>query len=562
MYAEGKLDTDRWYPVVLLDDTDFKTGETGKVVAGLTIKYRRLGDAASWETYSPAAGDWQETGDGTYALNMGAGEFTTAKGAGIYQVQVACSGCLTFRFPVEVRKYLIQDFFSGYNVIMKLNQLDIESQVTNEPGIKVKGKGNGGGIQSTGGATGPGANFLGGATSGAGMILDAVNAGDGLSIYGRGAGGANGIYSRGAGPGSGAQFNGGVTGYGIKAYGGSTSGAAVYAEALAGNSPAVELLGFGTGAGILAQGGATGAGIEALGGSTNGYGIKAVGTEYPGLGAISDGVNSEAPGIYAEGGQAGGDGICAEGRGVDSCGITATAQGDGIRAVSAGGTYGHGIYAEGNGPNGAGLKLTSNEFSALYAKGYGDYHGIHAEGGSGQGCGIYAYGSNAGGAGIHAKGGSNAAGIKAEGTDVASGLWAISGTGATGDGIRAEAQSTNGNGINTIKTGTGIDLKASDHSDGTWGHSVKKNTAIAKYKLVMLHETSGDPEPGLTVTAVKKLDAAAAWSAMSGSGTIVDNGSGVYSIDISQADSNGDTGVWKFTAPGAKATIISLIFES
>lgn len=108
MSEEGKLDTDRWYPVILLDDTDFKTGETGKVVGDLTVEYRRLGDAASWQTYSPAAGNWNELGDGEYALQMGAGEFTTAKGVGIYQVHVQCTGCLTYRFSVEVRTNLIE----------------------------------------------------------------------------------------------------------------------------------------------------------------------------------------------------------------------------------------------------------------------------------------------------------------------------------------------------------------------------------------------------------------------------------------------------------------------
>ncbi len=92
-------------------------------------------------------------------------------------------------------------------------------------------------------------------------------------------------------------------------------------------------------------------------------------------------------------------------------------------------------------------------------------------------------------------------------------------------------------------------------------HSIKKNTAIAKFKFVMLDATTGNPTAGFTVTAVKKLDADGAWSAMPGSGTIVDNGSGAYSIDIAAADTNGDTGVWKFTAPGAEITLITFVTE-
>ncbi len=93
-------------------------------------------------------------------------------------------------------------------------------------------------------------------------------------------------------------------------------------------------------------------------------------------------------------------------------------------------------------------------------------------------------------------------------------------------------------------------------------HSIKKNTAVAKFKFAMLSSTTGDLVAGLTVTATKKLDADAAWSAMPGSGTIVDNGSGAYSIDIAAADTNGDAGVWRFTAPGAKTTLITFVTEA
>lgn len=92
-------------------------------------------------------------------------------------------------------------------------------------------------------------------------------------------------------------------------------------------------------------------------------------------------------------------------------------------------------------------------------------------------------------------------------------------------------------------------------------HSIKKNTAIAKFKFVMLDATTGNPAAGFTITAVKKLDAAGTWTAMPGSGTIVDNGSGAYSIDIAAADTNGDTGVWKFTASGAETTLITFVTE-
>lgn len=110
---------------------------------------------------------------------------------------------------------------------------------------------------------------------------------------------------------------------------------------------------------------------------------------------------------------------------------------------------------------------------------------------------------------------------------------------------------------NFTTTIDGIDAKTNNLP-----HSIKKNTAIAKFKFVMLDATTGNPTAGFTVTAVKKLDADGAWSAMPGSGTIVDNGSGAYSIDIAAADTNGDTGVWKFTASGAETTLITFVTEA
>jgi len=90
-------------------------------------------------------------------------------------------------------------------------------------------------------------------------------------------------------------------------------------------------------------------------------------------------------------------------------------------------------------------------------------------------------------------------------------------------------------------------------------HSIKKNTAISDFKFVMLDSTTGDPTAGLIVSAARKLDADASWTSMTGS--ITDNGDGAYSIDINATDTNGDTGVWRFTASNAKTTLITFITE-
>lgn len=91
-------------------------------------------------------------------------------------------------------------------------------------------------------------------------------------------------------------------------------------------------------------------------------------------------------------------------------------------------------------------------------------------------------------------------------------------------------------------------------------HSMKKNTAIPDFKFVMLDSTTGNPVAGLAVTATRKLDDDASWTVMAGSPA--DNGEGAYSIDITAADNNGDAGIWKFTAPGAKTTFVTFLTEA
>lgn len=98
-----------------------------------------------------------------------------------------------------------------------------------------------------------------------------------------------------------------------------------------------------------------------------------------------------------------------------------------------------------------------------------------------------------------------------------------------------------------------------DKIDNKLPHSIKKNTAISSFKFVMISDTTKEPTAGYTVTSERKLDADASWTAMAGSK--VDNGYGVYSINIQAADTNGDTGVWRFTSSGAEDTIITFITE-
>lgn len=108
MYAEGKVATDRWYPIVMLESSDGKTPVTGILFSAVTVRYRRIGDATGWtSSYQPPTEEWMELGNGSYSLRMGLGEFTA--GTGIYQVQVESGTALAFRFPVEVRSHLLEE---------------------------------------------------------------------------------------------------------------------------------------------------------------------------------------------------------------------------------------------------------------------------------------------------------------------------------------------------------------------------------------------------------------------------------------------------------------------
>ena len=64
----------------------------------------------------------------------------------------------------------------------------------------------------------------------------------------------------------------------------------------------------------------------------------------------------------------------------------------------------------------------------------------------------------------------NAAGVTITASGTGNGLWIIGGNGATGDGIRAVANSTNGHGLNLLGVGTGSGLTA---SGGATGHGLR-----------------------------------------------------------------------------------------
>ena len=113
------------------------------------------------------------------------------------------------------------------------------------------------------------------------------------------------------------------------------------------------------------------------------------------------------------------------------------------------------------------IRATSAEDTAFIAIGADNGHGAFIAGvGSGEGMKV------AGGAtgrgveitggtiGLHISATGSNPGVSIQGSGTGDGIYVISGPGATGDGIYAEAFSTNGNGITAIGNGTGLDFNA------------------------------------------------------------------------------------------------------
>ncbi len=176
--------------------------------------------------------------------------------------------------------------------------------------------------------------------------------------------------------------------------------------------------------------------------------------------------NSAGDAIYAKSTNSGSHGIYAEGN----------AAGTGL--YTQGGATGYGIYA--GGANGL---RTIGTAHGLYAASGGNSSGIYAAG-AGTGAGIYGVGGATGhglqvlggatsGSGILAQSQNGGHGIYALGNGIGNGLNAVSGTGATGNGIHAQAQSTNGHGLRGIGIGSGNGMYVTAGSAaGDTGHGL------------------------------------------------------------------------------------------
>jgi hypothetical protein len=121
MTYEGKKSTDKWFPVVLIDDDDFLTAKTGVAFGDVTCKYSFEG-ATSLTTYTVTATEWKEAGEGKYWLLIGASEFTAE---GKYEVSVTVTDAIVYNFTVEVRDKTIAESMNDVDSILTLSNARI-----------------------------------------------------------------------------------------------------------------------------------------------------------------------------------------------------------------------------------------------------------------------------------------------------------------------------------------------------------------------------------------------------------------------------------------------------
>jgi hypothetical protein len=97
----------------------------------------------------------------------------------------------------------------------------------------------------------------------------------------------------------------------------------------------------------------------------------------------------------------------------------------------------------------------------------------------------------------------------------------------------------------TDDTATGVNINS----------PVKRNTALNAFTFLML-DTGGSAKTGLSIVAYRSLDGAAFASTAN---TATELGFGVYKIDLAAADLNATDVCLRFTAAGARDSIITIL---
>jgi hypothetical protein len=124
----------------------------------------------------------------------------------------------------------------------------------------------------------------------------------------------------------------------------------------------------------------------------------------------------------------------------------------------------------------------------------------------------------------------------------------INGTSQTARDIGASVLLSSGTGTGQVSLSSGAVKTQS---------AVKKNTALAGFEFLLIQSADHvSPITGATVTATRSIDGAA-FGACSNAVSEVSNG--IYKINLSAGDLNGDTITLQFTAAGSDARFITIL---
>lgn len=122
MVISVKLDVAKSLPVILIDDSDFKTRETSVAFGSVTCKYAKEGDS-TLSTFTLDATNWDEIGEGMYEVDFTASEIDTI---GLFKYVVYGSGYLPYYGTVDVRR---DDEFSGDGELLSIETGYYDSSV-------------------------------------------------------------------------------------------------------------------------------------------------------------------------------------------------------------------------------------------------------------------------------------------------------------------------------------------------------------------------------------------------------------------------------------------------
>lgn len=110
---------------------------------------------------------------------------------------------------------------------------------------------------------------------------------------------------------------------------------------------------------------------------------------------------------------------------------------------------------------------------------------------------------------------------------------------------------------NNAHTGAVIPTVTDITNDVTTTFVLKKNTALSNFEFAMF--SGSTPKTGLAITSTRSIDGGA-FAATTNSASEV--GNGVYKINLSTTDLNGDVITFRFVGSGADDTLITVLTQS